>query len=143
MAARPTERVSFVLAAAAIALIAAAVLRWPAAAADGDAARGERVFQRCYSCHSVDPHETATLSGPSLYRVVGRRAASLAEFDYSDALRARAAEGLVWTEEAITAFVTDPQTFLPGVSMGFFGLDDPQQRADLIAYLRRAGETPP
>lgn len=143
MAAPRTERRIALAAAAAIAVIAAAVLRWPAAAADGDPARGERVFQHCYSCHSVDPQETANLSGPSLWRIVGRRAATLQGFDYSDALKARGAEGLVWDAAAIEAFVADPQGYLPGVSMGFFGIGDARQRADLIAYLRRAGETPP
>ncbi len=143
MAAPRTEPRIAIAAAAAIAVIAAAVLRWPALAADADPARGERVFQRCYSCHSVDPRETANLSGPSLWRIVGRRAATLQGFDYSDALKARGAAGLVWDAAALEAFVTDPQGYLPGVSMGFFGIDDAQQRADLVAYLRRAGETPP
>lgn len=124
--------------AAAIALIAAA-----ARAADGDAARGERVFLYCYSCHSVDPRETATLAGPSLYRVLGRRAASLEGFDYSDALKERGSQGLVWDEAALDAFVTDPQAYLPGVSMGFFGIDSAQDRADLIAYLRQAATVTP
>ena len=127
-----------------IASIAAAAVLAPAAALPpGDAARGERVFQRCYSCHSVDPHETATMQGPSLFRVVGRRAAALEGFDYSDALKARGAQGLVWDEAALDQFVTDPQAVLPGTAMGFFGLDEPQERADLIAYLRQAAAVAP
>jgi cytochrome c len=138
--------------AVAIALIAAASARAPAQnppqnpaqnVTNGDAARGERVFQRCYSCHSVDPHETQTLQGPNLYRVVGRRAATVEGFDYSDALRERATQGMVWDEAALDQFVTDPQTAIPGVAMGFFGLDEPQERADLIAYLRQAGTVAP
>jgi hypothetical protein len=49
------------------------ILLFPATALGaeaGDAARGERVFQRCYSCHSVDPNEAAKLQGPSLYRIM-------------------------------------------------------------------------
>jgi cytochrome c len=111
--------------------------------ASGDAARGARVFQRCYACHSVDPHETATMQGPSLYRVLGRRAATQEGFDYSDALRERAAQGLVWDEATLDAFVTDPPTFIPGTAMGFFGLDEAQDRADLIAYLRQAASAAP
>jgi cytochrome c len=129
--------------AAAIALIAAAGARAIASDPGGDPARGERVFQRCYSCHSVDPHETATMQGPSLYRVLGRRAASLDGFEYSDALKERGAEGLVWNEATLDAFVADPRTTIPGVSMGFFGLDEAQDRADLIAYLRQAGTVAP
>jgi cytochrome c len=138
-AAGASARLAPAVLAAAILLIAAAGAR----ATGGDAARGERVFQRCYSCHSVDPHETATLQGPSLYRVLGRRAATLEGFDYSDALKARGAEGLVWDEAALDAFVTDPQVYIPGVAMGFFGLDEAQDRADLIAYLRQAGTVTP
>jgi cytochrome c len=139
---RRTEFLPLAVLAAAVALIAAAGAR--ALAEDrGDPARGERAFQRCYSCHSVDPHERATLQGPSLYRVVGRRAATVEGFDYSDALKARGAQGLVWDEAALDAFVTDPQAYIPGVSMGFFGLDEAQDRADLIAYLRQAGTVTP
>jgi cytochrome c len=125
-------------------LIAAASARAPAQnVTNGDAARGARVFQRCYSCHSVDPHETQILQGPSLYRVIGRRAAAVEGFEYSDALRERAAQGLVWNEAALDQFVTDPQAVLPGTAMGFFGLDEPQDRADLIAYLRQAATVAP
>ena len=55
------------------------ILPFPAgvlAADAGDAARGERAFQRCYSCHSIDPNEAAKLQGPSLYRIMGRPAAA-------------------------------------------------------------------
>lgn len=119
---------------------------WAPARADdpgaGDPARGERIFQRCFSCHSVDPNERATLQGPSLWRVVGRRAAAVPGFGYSDALAARGAAGLVWTAATLDAFIADPQAAVPGVAMGFFGLDEPQDRADVIAYLRAAGGAP-
>jgi len=75
------------------------ILLFPAAALGaeaGDAARGERAFQRCYSCHSVDPNEAAKLQGPSLYRIMGRRAAAIPGFAYSDAMREKGAVGLVW-----------------------------------------------
>ena len=72
------------------------ILLFPAAALGaeaGDAARGERAFQRCYSCHSVDPNEAAKLQGPSLYRIMGRQAAAIPDFAYSDAMRKRAPQG--------------------------------------------------
>ncbi|HEX6014581.1 MAG TPA: c-type cytochrome [Geminicoccaceae bacterium] len=109
----------------------------PAAAADGDPARGERAFQRCYACHSVDPSETG-LEGPNLHGVVGRPAGAVDGFAYSEALQARAADGLVWDEAALDAFLADPQGFLPDNAMGFFGLRDEDARADLIAYLKAA-----
>jgi cytochrome c len=107
-----------------------------ARAAEGDATRGARVFQRCYSCHSIDPNETAQLQGPSLYRVVGRKAASVAGFAYSDAMKTKGAAGLTWTVDALDRFIADPETFIPGTPMVVLPpLDDAQERADLIAYL--------
>jgi cytochrome c len=106
----------------------------------GDAARGARVFQRCYSCHSVDPNETSKLQGPSLYRVAGRQAASVTGFEYSDALRAKGAAGLVWTTDTLDRFIADPEAFAPGTTMVLLPpLSDAQERADLIAYLSSVG----
>ncbi|MHB1207005.1 MAG: c-type cytochrome [Rhodospirillaceae bacterium] len=109
----------------------------PAAAARGDAAKGERVFQYCFSCHSVDPAETE-LQGPNLSGIVGRPAAALPKFPYSDAMKARARAGLVWREAELDAYVADPPKFIPGNKMNYFGVKDAQERADLIAYLRAA-----
>jgi cytochrome c len=106
-----------------------------AGAAEGDAVRGERVFRRCFACHSVDPGETAKLQGPSLFRIAGRPAAREAGFDYSGAMKAKGAAGLVWTAETLDRFVADPEGFVPGTLMSMPPLSDAQQRADLIAYL--------
>lgn len=104
--------------------------------AEGDPVRGARIFQRCFSCHTVDPNETAKLQGPSLHGVVGRRAGSVAGFEYSDAMKAKAAAGLVWTRETLDRFLADPDDFLPGTPMVVLPpLRDQQDRADLIAYL--------
>ena len=108
-------------------------------AADGDAARGERAFLRCYSCHSVDPNETAKLQGPSLYRIVGRPAASIAGFDYSDAMLEKAAAGLVWDRATLERYIADPEAMLPGTRMSVPPLRDEQERADIVAYLARSG----
>jgi len=110
-----------------------------ACAQDGDAVRGERVFQYCFSCHSVDPKEQAQLEGPSLYRIVGRPAASLRGFNYSDAMKKRGAEGLKWDAATLNAYVADPQTIVPGTRMSAAPLRDDQARADLIAYLAKSG----
>ncbi len=104
-------------------------------AADGDAVRGVRVFQRCYSCHSVDPGETAQLQGPSLFRIMGRPAAALRGFEYSKAMKAKGAAGLVWTADALDRIIADPEDFVPGTLMGLPPLRDAQERADLVAYL--------
>jgi cytochrome c len=109
----------------------------------GDAARGARVFQRCFACHSVDPGETAKLQGPSLYRIVGRPAAALAGFEYSPAMRAKAAAGLVWSEAMLDRYIADPEATVPGTQMSIPGLADEQERRDLIAYLAASGPAMP
>jgi cytochrome c len=115
----------------------------PARATAGDPVRGERVFQYCFSCHSVDPDETAKLQGPTLYRVVGRPVGSVPGFEYSEPMKAQAAKGLVWTTEILDRYVTDPDTVVPGTRMSIPGIKDGQDRADLIAYLARSGTTKP
>jgi cytochrome c len=115
-----------------------------AAAEAGDPERGERAFQQCYACHSVDPEEV-DLPGPNLAGVLGRRAGTWAQFAYSPAMRAAGSErGLVWTRETLDAFLADPQGFLPGNSMAYAGLREPSMRADVTAYLAhgKKGQAP-
>jgi cytochrome c len=106
---------------------------------EGDAVRGERAFQRRYSCHSVDPNETAKLQGPSLFQIIGRPAGATAGFEYSDAMRNKAATGLVWDAAALDRYIADPEAVVPGTRMSVPPLRDEQERADLIAYLARLG----
>lgn len=122
---------------AAAALGAAAVLGAAAAAAAGDPMRGEQLFQRCFSCHSVEPGEN-DLTGPNLRGVVGRRAGTLAGFEYSDAfLEAARLRSLVWDEATLDRWLADPLAFIPGTQMSPVGLKDATDRADVIAYLRQ------
>jgi cytochrome c len=109
----------------------------PATAA-GDPKRGERLFQRCYACHSVNPADK-DLPGPNLHAVIGRPAGSVPGFDYSPAFRARARQGLVWSEPQLEAFLADPQALIPKNRMSFFGLKSAEDRRDLIAYLKKSG----
>jgi cytochrome c len=127
-------------------LRALGVLLLPAAAMaaePGDAARGERAFQRCYACHSVDPNEKASLQGPSLYRIIGRPGAAIAGFEYSDAMRAKAAAGLVWDAATLERYIADPESVVPGTRMNSPPVRDEKERADLVAYLTRAGSHAP
>ena len=105
----------------------------------GDAVRGERGFQRCYACHSVDPAETARLQGPSLHGVLGRPAAAVSGFEYSDAMRGRSKAGLTWTVEWLDAFLANPEAVVPGTTMSALPIADPVERADIIAYLGSLG----
>lgn len=117
---------------AAGALLAATLVTVPAQAADDDArrAQGERLFRtQCVGCHSLAPGEH--LAGPSLHGLIGRPAGSVEDFDYSPVLRE--AE-FVWSAETLDAFLADPDAFLPGIRMVFWGLEE-EPRRRVIHYL--------
>ena len=101
---------------------------------DAVLAQGERVFRnQCRGCHSLTPG--MHIAGPSLHGVVGRPAGDVADFEYSRALQDAQ---LVWTPEALDRFLTDPDAFLPGTRMVFWGLPE-NARQPLIDYLRHVG----
>jgi cytochrome c len=100
----------------------------PALAA-GDAEAGHALYQaRCTACHSLDYNGV----GPAHRGVFGRPAAQAKGFVYSDALKA---SPLVWTEDALDHWLTDPEKAAPGQRMGI-NVPDAKDRADLIAYLK-------
>ena len=93
-----------------------------------DVAKGSDVFQsRCSQCHVL----TGVGQGPSLIGVVGRKAAALPSYPYSDALKA---SGLTWTPANLDAFLQAPTKLVPGTAMRVI-LADPNERRDLVAYL--------
>ena len=101
-----------------------------------DAEKGAKVFKKCMACHTV---EDKNKIGPSLKGIVGRKAATVEGFKYSDAMLAKAAEGVVWDEATLTAYLPDPKAFVPGTKMSFPGLKVPEDVADLIAFLKTKG----
>jgi len=96
----------------------------------GDAAAGETVFAQCRTCHLVEEGRNGV--GPSLYGVIGRTAGTIEGFRYSDA---NASGDITWTPEVMFEYLEAPREFMPGTRMAFPGLRDPQDRADVIAYL--------
>lgn len=98
--------------------------------AAADAGKGERVFNKCKACHMTE--EGASGAGPHLYGVVGREVGTAEGFSYSGSLVAAAD---VWTPEALDGFLADPAGYAPGTMMGFAGLDDPEDRANVIRFL--------
>jgi cytochrome c len=115
-----------------------ALILAPLSTALADPVRGERVFQRCYACHSVVPGEDA-LPGSNLRCVLGRQAGTLPGFEFSPAMIEAGARGLVWTRATLDAFLTDPQDAVPGTAMGMPGLASADDRRDVIDYLERPG----
>jgi cytochrome c2 len=113
-----------------------------AAPAAADAQRGARVFQRCYACHSVVPGE-AGLPGPSLRCVLGRRAGTLPDFEFSPAMvDAGRTDGLVWSRATLDAFLADPARMVPGTTMAMPGLPEAQDRRDVIDFLEATAPCP-
>ena len=107
----------------------------------GDPVKGEKMFQYCYSCHSVQPDET-NLQGPNLHGIVGRRNASQEGFTYSPALRAFAQREERWSEALLDRYLAAPYKLVPKTSMAFPGIEAQDERADLIAYLRSTSGPP-
>lgn len=103
--------------------------------AAGDAARGEQVYARCMACHALAYDRV----GPRHCGLIGRRAGSVPGFDYSPAMKR---SGLTWNEQSLSRFLADPLAVVPGSTMTYAGVPDAQERADLIAYLKRADRSP-
>jgi cytochrome c len=96
--------------------------------AAGDAGRGAKVYQDCMLCHSLDKNEI----GPRHRDVFGRKAGAVADYDYSAALKSA---NIVWNDATLDRWLSDPQAFVPGTKMAF-SVDDAQDRADVIAFLK-------
>jgi cytochrome c2 len=102
-----------------------------AAQAAGDAARGADLFkQNCSMCHSAEPGQN--LVGPSLFSIVGRAAASVADFSYSAAMKG---SGITWTADRLMAYLKAPRKYIPGCKMVFPGLSNEQDRENVVAFL--------
>ena len=106
-----------------------------AAHGDGDAARGEKKFEECASCHSTAQGQNGV--GPNLHGVFGRKAGALGDYRYSAALKR---SGIIWSEQTVDTFIADPQKAVPANRMPYAGMPDEGDRADLIAYLQKASQ---
>ena len=112
------------------------LLTWTSVAqAQGDAARGEKKFEECASCHSVESGNNGV--GPSLAGLFERKAGALDDYRYSPALKR---SGLAWTVKNVDDFISDPQKLVPANRMPYAGMPNAAERADLIAYLQKAAK---
>ncbi|PHP67314.1 hypothetical protein CSC94_09750 [Zhengella mangrovi] len=100
--------------------------------ADGDAAAGKKVFNKCKACHDVKGKNKV---GPHLDGVIGRTAGTVEGFKYSDAMKAKGAEGLVWNNDTLAEYLKDPKGYIPGNKMAFAGLKKDEDVANVIAYI--------
>jgi len=104
-----------------------------AGSAKGDTVAGRSAFEkRCTGCHALDHDKT----GPRLAGVVGRKAGTVSAFPYSDAVKKSA---VVWNEAVLDKWLTDPETVIPDTDMAF-RLDNPVERAAIIAFLKETGK---
>ena len=122
------------LAAILLALAAASV---PVLAAQGNVRRGEEIYQRCKACHALEANRV----GPKHCGLFGRKAGTAPNYQYSPAMKKYGAT-VTWNEETLDHFLENPMKAVPGTKMGYAGVKDPQERADLIAYLKQATSDP-
>lgn len=100
----------------------------PAAAGPSDPSNGEALYRgRCGACHSIETNRV----GPRHRGVFGRQAGSLADFDYSKALRE---SDLIWTKSTLDVWLNNPEALIAGQKMGY-RLSDPNEREQIIEYL--------
>lgn len=96
--------------------------------------RGEQIYTRCAACHALEGNRT----GPQHCGLFGRRAGTAPGYDtYSKAMRD---SRIVWDQRSLDVFLQAPTQVVPGTSMGYAGVKDAQERADLIAWLRKAAQ---
>ncbi|MEM9523182.1 MAG: c-type cytochrome [Pseudomonadota bacterium] len=118
-----------------IALLAAPSLAEP----PGDVAAGEQLYRKCASCHALGKGAKHKV-GPHLNAIFGRRAAGIAGFRYSGAMKRAGADGLVWTAETLDAYLENPESLVTGTRMSFRGLKGAEERAAVLAYLRQVSD---
>jgi cytochrome c len=104
--------------------------------AQGDPAKGEKVFNKCKVCHVLDQQKNKI--GPYLLGIFGREAGTVEDFKhYSDAMKS---SGVVWDDETLAAYLADPKGYIPGNRMAFPGLKKEEDVQDLLAYLHAQAE---
>jgi cytochrome c len=106
--------------------------------AKADPAKGQQVFNKCMACHNADKGG-ANQMGPNLWDVVGEPIGQGKGFAFSTALSSK---GGTWNWDNLSQWLTSPRAFAPGTKMTFAGLGNPQDRADVIAFLNSHSDAP-
>ena len=95
--------------------------------ADASVSKGESQFRKCQACHTVEEGKNGV--GTSLYNIVGEPVADVAGYDFSDAMKAAGGD---WTPDRLNEFLTRPSSYVPGTKMGFAGLPNERDRAEVV-----------
>lgn len=119
-----------------IAIAATLALSIGAAHAAGDAEKGKSVFNKCKACHMVGENAKKRV-GPPLNNVIGAKAGSKEDYNYSKAMKTAGEEGLIWDEEKLDAYLLNPKDVVPKGKMSFPGLKKDSDRENVIAYLKQ------
>jgi cytochrome c len=99
---------------------------------DCDSAAGEKQFNKCVACHSM---EAGThMMGPSLHDLMGRKVGTAQGFTFSPAMEQA---DFAWTDSTLSAFLENPMQYVPGTAMPFGGIKKAEQRAELVCYIKQ------
>lgn len=115
---------------------------WGTVLPTADVAAGEAVFAKCKSCHVADA-SNANGTGPGLFAVVGRKPGGHPGFAYSGSMTEFGGKQPVWDYDHLNDFLKSPQKYIAGTKMTFVGLKKPEERINVIAYLKAQGGTLP
>lgn len=118
--------------------ILAAIAAAAPAFAEGDVAKGEKLFKKCKACHMIVNGDEVIFkggkTGPNLYGIIGRTAGTYEDFKFGKSLAATGEAGLVWDEEMLAKYVADPKAFLKEY------LDDGGAKSKMSFKLKKGGE---
>ena len=118
------------------AMLALIAVLAPISANAADVGAGQAIFARCKICHTVEGGGKNGV-GPNLHGIFGRKAGSLEGFAYSEAMKT---SGIVWNDDTLRQYLSNPKDFIPGNKMAFPGIRDENELSNLLAYLHEAAQ---
>lgn len=113
----------------------------PVLLAKADPAKGQALAKVCTSCHAFEKGG-ANKIGPGLWGIVDAKKGAHEGFNYSAALKERAAKGETWSFDNLDKFIANPKGYIQGTAMGYAGMKEADRRADILAYLRTLADSP-
>lgn len=117
------------------------IIDMKAVMAAADPQKGATIFKKCAICHDISNGGPDRV-GPNLWGIVGLIAAHRPAFAYSDGMRKRHEDKIVWTYEQLYRYLYSPKKMVPGTKMAFAGIKDDKDRANLVSYLGSMADNP-